>query len=204
VMRPVPDTRKMQLRFQLYSRANAAPAFSPVIGGDLGTWITPKDPTLGQRPGDVWNLQKQVADLLAPATYRFRVSFRWLGVHGHVLATAMKLSAMCFQPELRPDLLVESFTAQAIPRQPNENRYIATIRNDGATAAGPFEVLFAPGGVAPVKTKQVAGLASKARIALVFVGPVCNSAAPPTVTVDPTDQVDDFNRANNTAAAVCS
>jgi len=194
----------MQLRFQLFSKPNAAPVFSPVIGGDLGTWITPKNPTLGQQPGDVWNLQKQVADLGAPASYRFRVSFKWLGARGHILAVTMKLSATCFQPELRPDLAVESFTGQAIPGHPNENRYVVTIRNDGATAAGPFEVLFAPGGAAPVTTKQVPGLAAHTRVARDFLGPVCDPASTPTVTVDPTDQVDDYNRANNTMAAVCS
>lgn len=205
VMRPVSGTRKLQLRFQLLTKTKAAPVFSDVIGGDLGTWIAPKDPTLGQRAGDVWNLQKEVADLAAPAVYRFRVSFRWLGVQAHVLATAVRLSATCSQPELRPDLFVESFTGQPIQGHSNENRYIVTIGNDGATAAGPFEVLFAPGGAAPVTTKQVPGLArAPARIARAFLGPACNSTSPPTVTVDPLDQVDDFNRANNTATAVCS
>jgi hypothetical protein len=36
-----------------------------------------------------------------------------------------------------------------------------------------------------------------------FVGPLCDSANPPTVSADSASQVDDFDRANNVLAAVC-
>src|SRR5947209_6053947 len=62
VMRPLPGTRRMALRFQLlWSRRQAGP-FRPVRGGDLGSWIAPANSTLGQQPGDVWILNKQVVD----------------------------------------------------------------------------------------------------------------------------------------------
>ena len=38
-------------------------------------------------PGDTWELTKPVVNLPAPALYRFRVRFRWIGSHGHVIAT---------------------------------------------------------------------------------------------------------------------
>ena len=38
---------------------------------------------------------------------------------------------------------------------------------------------------------------------LSFVGPVCDPANPPTVTVDAASQVDDYNRANNVMSAAC-
>jgi CARDB len=201
VMRPLTGTKKMQLRFQLLSRSHAGA--SMVTGGDLGTWITPSNPTLGQRRGDVWILNKQVVNLAAPATYRFRVWFRWIGARGHVLAVAVKESRSCYQPELRPDLSVTSFTVQSVPNRPKANRYVATIRNSGVSAAGPFEILFTPGGTLPVQTKNLSGLGAHKKTQVSFVGPVCSNAAATTVAVDPNDQVDDFNRANNSMTAVC-
>jgi hypothetical protein len=36
-----------------------------------------------------------------------------------------------------------------------------------------------------------------------FIGPVCDASAPPSITADSTDQVDDFDRGNNTLTATC-
>jgi hypothetical protein len=203
-MRPLTATRKMQLRFQLLRKSRPGGSYSPVRGGDLGSWITPANPTLGQRPGDVWIVHKQVVDLAAPASYHFRVSFRWVGAHGRLLGTATRLSGTCYQPELRPDLLVQSIVVQAVAGRPNVNRYVATIRNDGATAAGPFAVQFAPGSSLPVQTRSVAGLAAHGRAQRAFIGPLCSTGSVATVTVDPSNQVADFDRANNSMTAVCS
>jgi CARDB len=205
VMRPLHGTKRMQMRFQLLSRAKGAAAYTPVTGGDLGTWVSPATPTLGQRPGDVWKLQKPIVGLAAPASYRFRVSFRWLGAHGHVLGTSVRESRGCFQPELRPDLLVQSITVEPVPGRPNVNlnRYVAVIRNAGASDTGPFEILFTPGGALPVQTVSVSDLTSHTKLVKGFLGPVCSNAAATTVTVDPEDKVDDFNRSNNSMTAVC-
>jgi hypothetical protein len=98
VMRPVTGTAKMAMRFQLLRRRPQSRVFVDVSGGDLGKWIYPTDPpTLGSRPGDRWTVQKPVANLSAPATYRFRVSFRWLGSTGQVLAETSRLSRLCKQ-----------------------------------------------------------------------------------------------------------
>ena len=94
----------MAMRFDLLMSSNDGSAPKVVSSGDLGVWITPKNPTLGQLPGDVWKLQKSVVNLAAPATYRFRVTFRWIGAGGHTLGTAVRLSPRCQQRELRPDL----------------------------------------------------------------------------------------------------
>jgi CARDB len=202
VMRPLAGTKKMQLRFQLWSSSRSRGS-STVTGGDLGTWITPADPTLGQRRGDVWILNKQVVDLAAPAKYHFRVSFKWLGPRGHVLGSTVRESRTCYQPELRPDLAVQSIAVQSVAGHPKLNRYVATIRNNGATAASMFEILFTPGGSQPVQTKDVSGLAAHSKLERAFVGPACSSSSPTTVTVDPNDQVDDYNRSNNSMTAAC-
>jgi hypothetical protein len=200
-MRPVTGTEKMELKFELQGRASATRPFTRVKGGDLNTWVTPKDPTLGQQPDDLWNLIKQVVNLKAPATYRFRVSFRWIGTHDKVLATAVRTSQTCTQPELRPDLQVRTIAVSAVAGRPNANAYTALIRNGGATAAGAFEVQFSDGTV--VKNRMVSGLGSHATIKEQFIGPVCTAGAA-TVAVDPLDEVDDFDRSNNSLNVVCS
>jgi hypothetical protein len=203
VMRPLTGTRRMALRFELYSRAKANPAWTVVSGGDLGAWVTPRNPTLGQRPGDVWIVNKPVNEVGAPAAYRFRVTFRWTGSKGRRLGTAVRTSATCNQPELRPDLLVQSIDVQPISGHPHLNLYVATIANHGATAARRFRVLFstASGGSA---SRAIKLLAAHAKTTVSFRGPACNTTAPSTITVDPDGVVDDFNRTNNTRTAVCS
>jgi hypothetical protein len=100
VMRPLPGTERMELRFQLERRAAGTQGFTEVRGGDLGQWRHPTDPpTLGQRPDDVWRLNKEVANLTGPAVYRFRVTFRWTGSGGHALGRMVRLTAPCVQPQ---------------------------------------------------------------------------------------------------------
>jgi hypothetical protein len=202
-IRPLTKTKQMQLKFQFLMRTKPHGKFVSVSAGDLGSWISPSNPTLGQRSGDVWIVHKQVVDVSAPAQYRFRVSFRWFGAHGHALGTTTRQSAICTQPELRPDLLVQSITVQPVTGRPKVNRYVAVIRNAGASAAGPFEILFTPGGALPVQTVSVSGLAAHAKLTRSFLGPVCSNASATSVTVDPNDKVDDLNRSNNTLTAVC-
>jgi len=97
VMRPVPGTQRMALKFELQRSMGGSP-FADVKSGDLGKWIYPSNPpTLGQRPGDVWRYNKPVVNLPA-GEYRFRVAFRWLGSDTNVLRTAVRFSPRCDQP----------------------------------------------------------------------------------------------------------
>jgi hypothetical protein len=205
VMRPLPGTVKLALRFELLSRPRGASSFSALGGGDLGSWIEPGTPTLGRRRGDVWLVNKQVVDLAAPAAYRFRVSFRWTGKHGRVLGTAVRRTPTCFQPELRPDLLVRLDAVKPVAGNPQLSEYFATIRNDGATAAGRFDVRFSPAGGGPVTTTAIDGMAAHSRQPVRFVGPACSptTSGPTTITVDPTGEVDDANRANKAVTIAC-
>jgi hypothetical protein len=202
-MRPLTGTRKMAMRFELLQRSPGMPALE-VSGGDLGTWRTPPNPTLGQLAGDVWRLQKSVYNLAVPFTYQFRVSFRWTGEHGKVLGTATRYSRMCRQRELRPDLAVKSITVTPIAGHPNKELYTAVIANQGLTGAGPFQVLFAPGDTSAPATDTIAFLRPGKTRTLSFTGPVCDSASPPTVSADSASQIDDFDRTNNVLAASCS
>ncbi len=202
VMRPLSGTVGMELRFDLLARANGASSFNQVHGGDLGVWKSPPNATLGRRPGDVWILNKQVVDLAAPAAYRLRVQFRWIGPHHRVIGTAQRRTPVCLQPELRPDLVLRKVEVLTT-KKATVDAYTATIANAGATAAGPFRVLFSPGGSAPGMYQSVSRLGAHAVVRIRFLGPVCNSASPPVITVDPDRQVEDYNPSNNSETVPC-
>jgi hypothetical protein len=192
----------MAVRFELQAKSSPRRAYARVPGGDLGRWLSPTDPvTLGQDPNDVWIISHPVANLPAPASYRYKASFRWTGAHG-VLATVTRFSPVCFEPDLRPDLIVRKITVT--PISSTRAMYVAVIANTGASAAsGPFQVtLTAPGGytATPVTIRRLGP--HRLRTAT-FVGPSCTSAGAPTVTVDPADVIDELNSENNSLRARC-
>jgi hypothetical protein len=205
VMRPLKGTRALELQFDLLSKSGGAP-WTPVHGGDLGIWLSPPKQAipLGSRPGDVWTLNHPVADLPAPATYKFEVHFRWLGAHKRIIGDAVRESPTCFQPELRPDLVALSFTAQSIPSKPKHDQYTATIEDTGANGAGPFELEFTGSGFsAPGNVITIHHIAAHQTLTQTFTGPLCVESSAPVMTIDPTQQVDVFTRANTTLAATC-
>src|SRR5437763_1345771 len=65
VIRTLPGTRKLELKFDLLRRIKGTPRFVAVHGHNLGTWLSPSDPTLGRVPGDTWELTKPVVNLPA-------------------------------------------------------------------------------------------------------------------------------------------
>jgi hypothetical protein len=202
VMRPVSGTKTLEVRFDLLSRANGASGYSEVSGRDLERWLTPSNKGLGSRPGDVWIVAKPVVGLPAPATYRFRVSFRWLNRRHHVIATAVRTTSGCRQPELRPDLVVQRIAAPVQNKKGTLDLYTVTIGNTGATAAGAFTVGLNPDASEP--SVKVSGLLAHHTAQVTLRGPLCSASAPPTITADLYQQVDDFDRANNVATASCS
>lgn len=201
VMHSLPGTAKLQLEFQLLERATGATAWSSVAAPGFGTWLSPSTPTLGQRAGDVWRVSKPVAGLNAPASYRFEVSFRWLGSDGSVLDTTTRLGKVCRQPELRPDLTVQSISINTVRGQPNRQQYAAVISDTGLTGAGPFTVQLSQSGF--VTTKTIQHISPGQSLIVRLLGPVCDPAAPATVTVDPNDQIDVYTRVQATLAAQC-
>jgi hypothetical protein len=202
VMRPLKHTHKLELRFELLTKTSATAAFTEVQGTGLGSFVSPTDPpTLGTRPDDVWRLSHPVADLPSPATYRFVVTFRWIGAHDRVIGTQVRESRSCYQPELRPDLVALSLVAQPIAKAPKKDLYVAQIGDDGLTGAGPFQVEFADGTI--VKDHNVKHIAPHQILMFNFIGPLCDATAPPTMTIDPDQQVDDYNRTNNSITATC-
>jgi hypothetical protein len=203
-MRPVAGTAKLQMRFDLMRQLTPGARFTLVRGKMLGSWISPTDPTLGQNPADVWILTHPVVDLAAPATYHFRVAFRWIGAQGQQLSTAVQTGANCYQPELRPDLLVRSVavTPPVAASATGTDVYTAVIANRGQTSAGPFQVVLAGAGSAP-QTTTVTTLGPHSSAREKFVAPACTPGASLTVTVDPAHTIDEYDYANNALTIIC-
>jgi CARDB len=201
-MRPLTGTQTLQIKFSLNLTASGEPATAVVAAG-LGQWLTPSDPTLGQRPGDIWKLSKPVYNL-GGGSYQFSVTFRWLGANGKVLRVVALESSSCAIKELRPDLAVRSVKVRSIAGTPARDRYLAVVVNQGLTASGPFALLFDPSvtGVSS-QTKAVRSLAPGQSTTVPFAGPPCDASSPPTVVADPTGTVDESDRSNNALTVTC-
>ena len=204
VMRPLAGTSKLQMKFELMRQMKPHTRFTAVRGRGLGSWISPTDPTLGQQAGDVWILNHPVVNLAAPATYKYRVTFRWIGPQGQTLGTATQTSPTCYQPELRADLLVRSLSVTPITSGAAAGQwaYTAEVANRGLTGAGPVSVAFAESGSAPV-TATVAWVGARSSARQRFVAAPCTAGSVLTVTVDPTQSIDEYNYANNLLTMPC-
>ena len=201
VMRAMGGTRREGIRFRLVRRPAKGGAFTPVHGPGLGTWLTRQG---GGHPGDVWRVIHTVSDLSAPAVYRFIVGFRWIGSDGTVLARASRTSHTCFQPELRPDLVVRSITVSSDSADSSDDIYRARIRDAGATGAGPFQVQLGIQDQHQVEdTRRVAHIDPHQTLVVKLIGAVCNSSDPPTVTADPRHRVHVYTRAHASLTATC-
>jgi hypothetical protein len=77
------------------------------------------------------------------------------------------------------------------------------IGNQGNSAAGPFDVLFAPLSAGSPITHVIGHLGAHRHKTVRFVGPVCTAATAPTITADSASQVDDLNPANDALTATC-
>ena len=87
---------RMDMRFDLFSRAQGAIAFRRLAAPGLGVWNH-------AQPGVLrFHFRQRVVNLAAPAAYRAVVSFRWLDEFGFVFAKASHATPACQQPDLRP------------------------------------------------------------------------------------------------------
>lgn len=205
VMRPVPSTERMQVKFDLTVTGRRSRPFrlaKEKKNSSFGKWISPANPTLGQLPADVWKPVGQAANLFAPAYYRLRVSFRWRGAGDVKLGQAVRNSPSCFQPELRPDLDVRSISIVSLPAPAGEDAYDAVIVNRGATGAGPFDVqLSEEQSVAGIVT--VPGLAAHHTRRVRVEAPACTAGELITVTADPAHLIDVSKRTNSSLSLNC-
>jgi hypothetical protein len=203
-MRPIPDGTHLAMRIELWERlAGQRWSMRSDVPG-LGAWITPSDPGVGSHAGDVFRYRQAVGRLEAPAAYRFHVTFHWLDDDGAVVREAERTTAVCREPDLRPDLVLLSVTAT--PAGGGDVRYVVRVGNEGR---GPVErsVVAAtlPGDAAPgLHSRVVRPLAPGATAVVRFVGPGCAAGEQPaSFLADPANAVEETDETNNALSAVC-
>jgi hypothetical protein len=191
----IPGARRMQMRFTLQASTPDAPAWARVTAGGFGTWIT------APRGLSAYLYDKTVDHLLAPASYRAVVDFRWRDASGQVIRRARDTSRACRQPDPRPNL-----TAAALAVEPaaeaGKRRYTATIVNAGRGAAGPFAVEFTREG-ALLGSVPVGGLGAGVRRQIAVPAVACTPGEQIAVVVDATHEVDESDETDNVLSVVC-
>ena len=144
---------------------------------------------------------ERVEGLLAPATYRVQLRFRWLSDGGRTLATARRSSASCRQPDPRPNLVVSSLTVQRTAK-PGRYRYVAFVRNTGRSAAGASALRVAFGGAA-LPHAPVVALEAGEGVEVAIEGPACSEGAPVDADADAGEAIDERDEADNRFTRLC-
>lgn len=200
-MRPVAGGRKLSLRVDLYQRPLAGGRWalrSDVPG--LSVWSGPSDPSIGTRANDVFKYRYAVGRLVVPFEYRFRVTFRWTDAAGGVVREEAATTSSCKEPDLRPDLVVDSATVAPPGLDEQLSLYTVVVRNAGRSPA--WNVGVAATFAAPIRT--VRRLAPQESAELTFLGPICAPELPgPTFLADPANTVDEAKETNNSLAVTC-
>jgi hypothetical protein len=95
-MSVVPGGPRMQMRTDILRRRPDETHYHVVDAPGLGRW---REAEAGVK---TYKDLRQVTNLLAPASYRARVRFRWLNPHGHVVKRIQLHTARCVQPAVPP------------------------------------------------------------------------------------------------------
>ena len=194
-MRSVRGAARMQMRFTLQARTPDTVRWSPVSAPGFGTWVSSAAGT------SRYVYTKRVEGLLAPASYRVQLRFRWLSASGRTLASARRRSATCRQPDPRPNLVVSSLSVRPAARA-GRSRYVAFVRNTGRSAAEASELRVALGGVA-LPFAPVMELEPGEGIEIAVEGPACQAGATVDADADAGDVVDERDEADNRFTRLC-
>jgi hypothetical protein len=190
----IPRARKMQMRFTLQARTPDA-GWAKVPAPGFRAWIT------APRGLGLFLYDKTVDQLLAPASYRAVVDFRWRNAAGRVIRRARVTSRSCHQPDPRPDLTAATLAVQPAA-EPGKRRYTATLVNAGRGPAGPFEVDFTREG-ALLGSVQLGGLDARSERRIAIPAVACTPGEQIAVVVDATHEVDESDETDNVLSVVC-
>jgi CARDB len=186
---------KMQMRFTLQTRGPEAPAWSKVSAAGFGVWIT------APRGLSRYLYDKTVENLVAPASYRAVVDFRWRDASGHVLRRSRAASGVCKQPDPRPNLAVAHVGVQPAAVA-GRRRYVATILNAGRGDAGPFEFDFTLDGKL-LGTVTVAGLKAGKQHSVFLTATACTPGQEVTAVADARAAVDESDEDDDALSTLC-
>jgi hypothetical protein len=185
---------KMQLRFTLQAFTPDEPLWRKVDAAGFGQWITAPSGL------EKYIYDKTVQDLLAPASYRAVVNFRWRDARGRLVRSERAVSPVCRQPDSRPDLIVRNVRVEA-----REGRYVAVVHNRGREAAGAFDVDFMRDGVA-LGSATVEGLGPQAVVTVGVSGPPgrpCSPGEQVEAVADARSDVDEADEENDSLSVSC-
>ena len=193
-MPAIAGTRRMQMRFVLQQRVGDTGTYKRIDVPGWGGWEK-ADPG---RPGFVFT--RRVDALVAPASYRAQVTFRWYDRKGHALRTTTRTSSPCLQPDPRPELVLGGL--DIAPKGTDQAFYTVSVSNDGRSAAAPFTVtVTVDGTVLPPLT--LGPLEAGARGQGTTAGARCTPGSMVTVTVDAGGAVDESDEADDVVGRPC-
>lgn len=145
---------------------------------------------------------KRVQGLAPEASYRVAVHFKWMRANGAVRKRAVRHSAPCRQPDVRPDLAVTGVTAEA-PTADGRVRYLVQLLNLGfGDVLGTLRVGLAVDGT-PLPETTLSGLRAGQEATVAFQGPPCPVAGSLTATVDLGAEVEEGDQADNRLVVPC-
>jgi hypothetical protein len=185
----VKKAAKMQLRFTLQALTPDETRWRKIDAEGFGTWITAPPPLAK------YTYDKTVEELLAPASYRTVVDFRWRDRKGKTVRTERAISPVCKQPDARPDLIVRSLRFEA-------GEYVAVIFNRGREAADAFAVDFLADG-ATLGTVEVVGLTPQTPVTVMLPGPPCAAGTTMEAVADPRSEIDEADEENDSLGVLC-
>jgi len=194
-MRTLRGAARMQMRFTLQVRTPDSSHWSAVSAPGFGTWVS-------SAPGTSrYVYTKRVEGLLAPASYRVQLRYRWLSAEGRTLGTTRRNSRACRQPDPRANLVVSSLTVRP-GANAGRSRYVAFVRNTGRSAAGESALRVAFGD-AELPLAPVLALEPGEGVEVSVEGPACAAGEPVDADADAGDAVDERDEADNRFTRLC-
>jgi len=187
---------RMEMRFDLYARTAAAPLWALVDVDGFGEWDL-SDPGVSG-----FIIKKRVGGLQGGYSYRAVVRFRWRSDAGKIVRTARKVTLPCAQPNTTPDLVVGDPSIVAGPRD-DVLLYRAVVKNLGAGASGPFDVVLAVNGVAQ-PAQRVGPLTPGQTTLVTFQAPRCQAGTIVRFTVDAKAEIAETGETNNALERRCA
>jgi hypothetical protein len=189
-VRVLKQAPKMQMRFTLQAFTPDTLRWRRIDAPGFGEWIS--------APANVgkYTYDKTVQDLLAPASYRAVIDFRWRDRRGKTVRTENAISPVCKQPDVRPDLVMRNVRVE-------NGSYVGVIFNRGREAAGPFAVDFLVDG-SSVGTVEVVGLDPQTPVTVMTPAPsACAASTSVEAVADSRSQVDEADEENNAFSSFC-
>jgi CARDB protein len=191
-----PATQEMSLRLQLYEHTAGTPGYRLITGvPGFGVWES-SAPGIG-----VFNYSQEVTSLVAPASFRVQVGYRWLDASRRVIRRTTRTTVACAEPAQLATLVAGAVSISPGPSAGSAT-YDVTVRNDGGQAAGPFAVSLSVAGT-PLADQTIADLEPASRTVVEFAGPACPAGGTLAVAVDPAGRVPQSTTVGDTRIVTC-